>query len=145
MKNLLPILLLVMITSIFGCGSSAGTWEDDAQNWNRAFNSTQPKDVNIIHSKFWISSHWTYEYSYFFKIEKNDLLKKQLFAKNKLKQIEGKEAEEAMNDFFDEKPIWFIPLDATKYDIYILIEPKGNFKVFVDKETNDIYLTDYSV
>lgn len=145
MRKFLLILFLSMIVSNIGCGSSAGTWEDDPQNWSRAFKSVQPKDANIIHSKFWISSHWSYEFFYFFKIEKNDNLKKQLFTENQLRKVEGKEAEEAMINFFGEKPIWFIPLDVNKYDIYTYKNSSKNFRVFIEKETNNIYLTDYSV
>ena len=145
MKKTLLILFLGLIILLGGCGSS-GTWDDDPQNWTRAFNSQQPKDINVIHSKYWRSAHWTYEFQYFFEIEKNDKLKAQLFSENKLKKIEGKEAEDAMSGFFGEKPEWFIPEEADEYEIYVYEEePRGHFRLFINKKSGKIYLTDYQV
>ena len=57
---------------IAGCGYfMAGTWEDDPGNWGRAFESTKPPDVAVVHSKYWRSAHWTYEFEYFFEIAPN--------------------------------------------------------------------------
>jgi hypothetical protein len=47
---------------------TAGTWEDDPKNWFRAFNEQTPPDVQVLHSKYWKSDHFTYEYIYFFEI-----------------------------------------------------------------------------
>ena len=47
----------------------AGTWEDDPKNWYRAFNEEQPSDLKIVHSKYWRSNHFTYEFVYYFEVE----------------------------------------------------------------------------
>src|SRR5882757_5268739 len=47
----------------------AGTWEDDPKNWYRAFNEAQPSDVKVVHSKYWRSNHFTYEFVYYFEVE----------------------------------------------------------------------------
>ena len=31
----------------------AGNWEDDPKNWYRAFNEEQPREVKVVHSKYW--------------------------------------------------------------------------------------------
>lgn len=145
MKKALLILFLSLLIPLGGCGSS-GTWDDAPENWTRAFRSKKPKDVNVIHSRYWRSPHWTYEFEYFFEIERNDKLNAQLFSQNRLKKIEGKEAEEAMSDFFGGKPKWFIPQEAAKHEIYVYEdEPQQRFRVFINKKSGTIYLTDYQV
>ena len=82
MRKSLLILFLGLVISIGGCGSS-GTWDDDPQNWNRAFQSSKPKDVKLIHSRYWRSAHWSYEFEYLFEVEKNNKFREQLFSENK--------------------------------------------------------------
>ena len=42
---------LLVATLAAGCGYvRAGTWVDDPGNWSRAFQSTKPADVSVIHS-----------------------------------------------------------------------------------------------
>ena len=130
-----------------GCGFfSSGTWEDDPGNWKRAFRSRKPDDVVVVHSKYWRSPHWTYEFEYFFQIEHNDKVKKQLFEQNEVVRLQGEEAEEAKKHFFDEPPKWFAPKAIQEYEVWVFRdEPDRNFKVFVDKKTGCLFLTDYSV
>lgn len=48
---------------------NAGTWEDDPENWKRAFGVEQPPDLRILHSRYWNSGHFTHEYAYYFEVE----------------------------------------------------------------------------
>ena len=121
-----------MIASIFGCGSSAGTWEDDAQNWNRAFNSTQPKDVNIIHSKFWISSHWTYEYITYLKFRASKKWINSFIQTNNLKVASGD------FDLPDQAPNWFDPKIGQR--AYIKNEFSQGSIYFVDHKTGEVLI-----
>jgi hypothetical protein len=142
-KTFLTIFLSVVLISLVACDRS-GTWNNDPQNWNRAFHSRKPKDVNVIHSRYWRSPHWTNEFEYFFEIEDNEKLKTQLFSENHLIKIEDKEAQKAMVNFFGEKPEWFIPGKIVAYKIYVYEkEPRGNFRVYINRKSGRIYLTDY--
>ncbi|HBC86708.1 MAG TPA: hypothetical protein DCZ94_07130 [Lentisphaeria bacterium] len=128
-----------------GCHKS-GTWSDDSRNWERAFKSTKPTDVVVVHSQYWRSAHFTYEFAYYFHIKKNDALKKQLFDGNKLKQVSGEEASLLFKDFFDKKPSWFIPNTADSYEVWTIEgESNGHFRLFIDKDSQDIFITDYQV
>jgi hypothetical protein len=141
------IVWIGLLLCLNGCGYfSSGTWEDDPNNWSRAFKSTKPDDVLVLHSKYWRSPHWTYEFQYFFEIERNDKFKKQLFTQNKLIQLEGEDAREAKSNFFDESPKWFAPKTVDKYEVWVYEDRTGsNFRVFIDKETGNLFLTDYQV
>jgi len=108
---------LVLIFGLSGC-HSFGTWTDDLNNWSRAFGSTKPADVVVVHSKYWRSPHWTCEFEYFFKINANSALHHQLFTENKLEKIEGSDAKLATHEFFEDKPDWFLPKQADKYEVW---------------------------
>ena len=124
----------------------AGTWEDDPGNWNRAFRSTKPPDVTVVHSKYYRSPHWTYEFQYFFEIAPNTTFKTQLFAQNKLRLLTGKAATSVKSEAFGDAPSWFAPKDASAYEVWILAEePDRKFKVLIDKTSGVIFLSDYQV
>jgi hypothetical protein len=143
---LLALLVTLMLFDA-GCGYfKAGTWEDDPGNWKRAFHSTKPEDVTVVHSKYWRSPHWTYEFQYFFEIAPNPKLKEQLFSKNKLRLITGNQAAKAKGNFFGDAPSWFAPRSVTDYDIWVFDqEPLSNFKVLIDRDTGNMFVTDYQV
>jgi hypothetical protein len=130
-----------------GCGYfKAGTWEDDPGNWTRAFRSTKPEDVSVIHSRYWRSAHWSYESAYFFEIAPHVKLKEQLFTKNKLRQVTGDEAAAVKQGLFSDAPSWFAPRGASEYDVWVYAdEPRGSFTVLIDKGSGHMFLADHQV
>ena len=130
-----------------GCGyGMAGTWVDDPGNWSRVFQSTKPPDVTVVHSKYWRSPHWTFEFAYYFEIAPNPKLKEQLFSKNKLRRMIGDEAAKAKANSFGEVPVWFAPKAASEYDIWVFEgEPDRNFRMLIDKTSGVVFLSDYQV
>ena len=52
-----------------------GNWTDDPDNWGRAFQSSKPDDVEVVHSYYYRSPHFTYEFSYYFHIRANRALR----------------------------------------------------------------------
>ena len=141
------IFCLALVLGPVGCGVfSSGTWEDDPGNWERAFRSKKPDDVVVLHSKYWRSPHWTYEFQYFFEVQRNGEFQKRLFTHNPLVRLQGGDAVRAKRDFFGEAPDWFAPKPIDEYEIWVYAdEPRGNFRLFVDKRTGHLFLTDYSV
>lgn len=141
---LLPLLIVV---SASACGYFvSGTWEDDPKNWERAFRSTKPPGVVLVHSKYWRSPHWSYEFQYFFEIAPNAPLKEQLFTANKLRRVAGAEAGRVRGNTFGDSPPWFAPKATTDYEVWVFKdEPSRNFKVLIDRETGHIFMSDYLV
>ena len=135
-------LLFVVLLILSGCHRS-GTWTDDPKNWQRAFKSKKPKDVVVVHSKYWRSPHFTLEFRYFFHIKANQALHKQLFESNDLICIEGSNAVPDALDKVHDRPDWFVPKPAEKYEVWEYKEKTiGNFKVFIDRENQDLFLAD---
>jgi hypothetical protein len=143
--SIAALLLIVLFNA--GCGYfMAGTWEDDPGNWDRAFQSTKPPDVTVVHSKYWRSAHWTYEFEYFFVIAPNRHLKDQLFAKSKMRQAAGDEATQIRKTAFSDVRSWFAPKGVTEYEVWVLEdEPDRSFKVLIDRKSGVMFLNDYQV
>ena len=100
----------------------------------------------VVHSKCWRSSHWTYEFQYFFQIMPNTRFTAKLFAENKLRQVTGAEAAAVKKNVFGDPPSWFAPKDVSEYEIWVLdTEPNRNFKVLIDRQTGVIFASDYQV
>jgi hypothetical protein len=140
-------LFLLMVSFDAGCGYfMAGTWDDDPGNWSRAFQSTKPPDVTVVHSRYWRSAHATYEFQYFFEIAPNTKLKEQLFAKNKLRQVTGDEAMKVRKNVFGEVPSWFAPGDVAEYEVWVFEgEPDRNFRILIDRKSGVMFLNDHLV
>ena len=147
MKHRLSIVTLLLACLAAGCGYvMAGTWHDDPGNWQRAFQSKKPPDVTVVHSKYYRSPHWTYEFEYFFEIAPNATLKEQLFTKNKLRELTGNEATKAREDVPGDVPSWFSPKVASEYRIWVFDgEPDRHFKVMIDKTSGAMFLHDYQL
>ena len=138
------VLLVVLAFSQVACGYfKAGAWDDDPGNWSRAFDSTKPPGVNVLHSKYRRSPHWSYEFEYFFAIEPEAELTKQLFTENKLHQMNTDEAAQAKATEFSSAPAWFAPKSAAEYDVWIFAdEPGRHFRVLIDKQSGTLFLAD---
>ena len=147
MQRLSPTAVLLLAILAAGCGyAMSGTWVDDPDNWSRAFQSTKPPGVTVVHSQYWRSPHWTLEFAYFFEIAPNPTLKEQLFSKDKLRRMTGEEAAKAKDDNFGAAPAWFAPKAAIEYDIWVFEgEPARNFRILIDKKSGVVFLSDYQV
>ena len=137
--------VLFLALCLAGC-HAAGTWEDDSKNFERILRVPQPKEVAVVHSRFWRSPHWSYEFEYFIQIQHNDDFRRRLFEHNKLKTPNTDDEHKRITDFFQEKPKWFIPRPLEQYEVWILSdEPGSHFRIFIDRDTGDIFASDWSV
>ena len=135
--------------SLSGCHRS-GTWENDPKNWKRIFGQDPPKEVKVLHSWYWRSPHFTFEFEYFL-----EFIPDAEFRKNAEKgegllhfapdQPTDKGEEELLQRFFHAKPSWFLPKPLKSYDIRQGKPPRENFRIFIDRETGVAFMTDYSV
>jgi len=147
MQKLRHWLLGACVALASGCGYlKSGTWEDDPANWNKAFRSTKPDDVIVVHSRYWRSPHWSYEAGYVFEIAANAALRQRLFSENRLVKLGGAAAAESKRLCFGECPVWFAPKPVEQYEVWgYAEEPKGNFRVLIDRDTGTIFLSDFQV
>jgi hypothetical protein len=130
-----------------GCGYvSSGTWDDDPANWKKAFKSQKPDDVVVVHSQYWRTAHWSYEAGYMFEIASNARLREQFFKENRLSRMVGPAAAEAKEMCFRKCPSWFAPKAVEAYEVWgYSDEPKGNFRVLIDRTTGTMFLADFQV
>jgi hypothetical protein len=138
---------IALALALGACGYvKSGAWDDDPNNWERAFETTKPPDVVVVHSHYWRSPHFTLEFGYYFEIERNASLREQLFSRNDLREVTGGEAERVMGDVFGKPPAWFAPKPAASYAMWVFRDQPGrHFRVLVDRETGTIFLGDYQL
>jgi hypothetical protein len=119
----------------------AGTWEDDPKNWYRAFNEKQPAEVKVIHSKYWRSNHFTYEYIYFFEVQATTEWRDAFLKKHKLELVSPSTARSfRTNTHSDTTPNWFAPDPVNNYDVW---DKDGYFgSVWINKTNGHIYFYD---
>jgi len=119
----------------------AGTWEDDPKNWYRAFNEEQPAQVKVVHSKYWRSNHFTYEFIYYFEVEATPEWKDKFVAEHSLKQVSPATARSfRTNNSADDTPNWFAPDPVGRYDVW---DKAGYFgSVWIDKTNGHIFFYD---
>jgi hypothetical protein len=130
-----------------GCGYlRSGSWSDDPDNWGRVFGSSKPPGVEVLHSFYWRSPHFTYEAGYFFAMRDTAGLRNELFSRNRLLRLPPEPAARARGECFGSIPEWFVPKSADRYEVWVYQdEPRGNFRLFVDREDGTLFLSDHQV
>jgi len=119
------------------CGYfSSGKWEDDPQNWKRAWAYSKPDDVIMPHSWYWRSPHWTREEAYFFQFRWHEELFNQFVANDNMSPVESREAKP---EYCFEKPRWFVPKETSAYEIW-RNGASGQSWLFRDANTNELFL-----
>lgn len=140
--NLICVLALAHLT---GCGYfNSGTWEDDPKNWERAFHQRPPREIEIVHSYYWRSPHWSYEFRYFFSLRGTKEARELLFANDQMEKLGASDQNLKADVDFSNKPSWFVPKALEEYEVWTFKdEPRGNFRLFIDKMSGEIFITDY--
>ena len=113
----------------------------------RVFGADQPSDVKVVHSWYWRSPHFTYEFEYFFELSPNEALRKHIVGSGNILKIDpsvSTDRDRAVR-FFNSKPTWFLPKPIESYDIWGAKAAQENFRIFIDRSTGELFLTDYSV
>lgn len=140
------LLSLAALFLAVGCHRS-GTWKDDPKTWERVFGEEPPKDLKIVHSRYWRSPHFTYEFEYFFALAPSDAFRKRALEPGKLLDFTptSKEEREQVQLFFNEKPSRFIPKPIEGYDVFQGKPPQEHFRLFIDRATGELFITDFSI
>lgn len=135
---------MVFLPTWTGCGYlKSGMWDDDPKNWKRAFGTTKPDDVQVVHSQYYRSAHFTYEFHYYFEIEHNEGLRTQLSEENSLVEFRGVIAENAFKRLSMNRPDWFASKDVSSYQLWgYADETRDAFLMLIDRETDHLLLTD---
>jgi hypothetical protein len=126
-------LLLVMLS---GCG---GTWVDDSGNFKRIFGFDKPFDVEIRHSYYWKSAHWSTEYRYFVALRGSIKFANGLTAPQVMvPAVPDAGAREVCGS---NPPGWFLPKPLSHYALWT---PKNasKYRVFRDEDDGTLFVCD---
>ena len=125
--------------------SVAGTWEDDPRNWYRAFQCDQPADIAVVHSRYWRSDHWTYEYSYYFEVQATPEWREE-FLKSRNAHFVPADIARGYRDQAqpDLTPTWFVPGPVNDYEVWD--DRPGYFgSIWINKITGHIFFWERQV
>jgi hypothetical protein len=137
------ICLFLLLLGCAGC-YEAGTWDDPAQNFQRAFHDAPPDKLVIVHSWYTRSRYFASEFAYFMEIQPNSEFKIGLWQNNKLQQASTAKDLAPVLKFPVAKPAWFVPKPLDQYEVWIYADkPFRHFRIFIDKQTQELFLADY--
>ena len=117
---------------------NAGTWEDDPQNWNRAFGQDPPVGVSVVHSYYWESDHFTHEYIYFFEVKASQEWKEAFLKERKVEPVAPSKAWSfRYSHNYDDTPEWFAPDSVENYNVWD--RPKYHGSIWINKTSGHIH------
>jgi len=127
----------------WGGMTAAGKWDDDPKNWSRAFDGqTKPPDVTELHSRYWKSLHFTDEWEYFFQLHPPPNFLEVWISSQNLGPVPV--SKDNTPPFF-EQPSWFLPKPVEGYELWLpRDDPYDKFRIYRDRTTGDIFVTDCS-
>jgi hypothetical protein len=140
-RFVLLLALGVACAAAASCGYlQSGAWVDDQKNFARAWGYSKPDEINMVHSWYWRSAHFTREESYFFQFKWHDELFKQLVAANQMQPVERESAAAGPEPkFCFAKPGWFAPQERETYEAWRCTE-NSDCWLFLDRRTKDIFI-----
>ena len=123
---------------LVGCG---GKYVDDKHNFERALKFQRPKDVQVAHSIYWQSPHFTDEHCYFLELqpsEGSDILKTLTTAPDVAPVADDQR--EIPPSLAVERPKWFVPSPHSAYEIWASTNQFTTFGVLRDKKDGRIFV-----
>ncbi len=77
-------------------------------------------------------------------MKKNEDLQKRLLTMNRLQKVTQEKEFQKMISRTGFEPKWFAPMPFARYDVWVFsAATDGNFRLLIDRETGDIFLSDY--
>ena len=130
------LIAVVFMLPLGGCG---GTWIDDKGNFKRIFGFDKPNDVQVVHSYYWKSPHWSTEYQYYIALHTSTRFASGLTAAQLMSPAVPDK--DALAQCGSSLPPWFVSKPLSHYEMWV---PKNTFqyRVFQDKDDSTIYVCD---
>jgi hypothetical protein len=131
--------LLIAIAGLALLGGCGGTWVEDAGNFKRIFGFDMPTDVQVLHSYYWKSSHWSTEYRYYIAMRSSSKFTAGLTSAKLMTPAVPEES--ALEACGGSPPQWFVSKPPSRYEMWV---PKNSaaYRVFRDKDDSTIYVCD---
>ncbi len=128
--------LLMLGLMLGGC---SGTWVDDHDNFKRIFGFDKPFDVEVRHSYYWKSIHWSTEYRYYIALRGSIRFANGLTDPQVMTPAVPDAG--ALTVCGSNPPRWFLPKPLNHYALWT---PKraGKYRVFRDEDDGTIFVCD---
>ncbi len=130
-------LCALALSTVMGCGySQSGTWEDDPNNYRRAWGTDPPESLTVVHSWYQRMPHFTREEIYFFHIANSPGFAETFAQTNEMQRAKA----ELLEDFWfcAARPGWFAPGDPRQYRAWV--ERSGSVLAMEDKLAGDSFV-----
>jgi hypothetical protein len=130
--------VITALLALVGCG---GTYVDDKYNFERALNFQRPKDVQVVHSIYWQSPHFTDEHCYFLELqpaEGSSILKTLTTGQDVAPVTDA--ARKIPPKLAVERPKWFAPGARSAYELWASTNQLSKFGVLRDKKDGRIFV-----
>ena len=134
MRNVLIATALLL----FAACHESGTWVDDPRNFKRAWGVNAPGAVQVVHSQYWRSAHFTREEVYYFQLRATSSYAEVFAAENRLKPLRARDL--GAFSFMQPKPAWFAPKPPSAYQIWGTGSEAPAGFVLLDRMTGDIFI-----
>ena len=134
MRNVLIASALLVVAA---CHES-GTWVDDPRNFKRAWGVDAPSSVQVVHSRYWRSAHFTREEIYYFQLRAPSSYAGAFATENKLKPLSAIDV--GRFSFIQPRPAWFAPKQPSEYQIWGTGSQAPACFVLLDRKTGDIFI-----
>lgn len=128
MKSKTIFLLIVFLSSLLSCIEK--NIKDPIEVYKRWAGHEPPNDVQILHTDYWESPHWTKEYLLYMELQTTATWRREFVQQNKLKY------DSTANFPINSMPKWFSPTANFK----TLVKPKSNSIYSIDTVNNRIFI-----
>ncbi|HET8541427.1 MAG TPA: hypothetical protein VFL83_16240 [Anaeromyxobacter sp.] len=132
--------LVLTLAFLAGCGAlGRGTWDDDPGNWGRAFASAPPPGAVLVHSRYTRSAPFARRFEAYFHLAASADLYRELVRDDAIVRVHARDLRWARTEA---TPGWFAPKPPHSYDVFALAAPGREFRIFVDRRTRELFVTD---
>jgi hypothetical protein len=144
MSNMRTALLaagaLLSVLGVSGCHRS-GTWVDDPNNFQRAWGQSAPRDLQILHSWYWRSAHFTREEALYFQFARHEELMRGFIAENRLQPVADPTSVNVSDYSCFLRPPWFAPKPLAAYNVWVTPRDASRALVLEDRSTRDFFVS----
>nr|BAJ07084.1 hypothetical protein [uncultured bacterium] len=129
---IVPVLVLATACGYF----KSGTWEDDPKNFRRAWGVPPPEGMNVIHSWYRRSAHFTREEVYYFELVGDPAFAEAFAEVNNMATADPATLEG--HGFCFDRPEWFAPEHPDRYHVWV--GPRRSSLVLREEESDRIFV-----
>lgn len=131
---------LLTALALAGC-DRPGTWTDDPSNYERAWGQRAPGDLQVRHSWYWRSPHFTREEAYYFQFARHAEVMRGFIAENRFQPVANAATVTVSEYSCFSRPAWFAPKPMAAYNAWISRPNAVRGLILEDRTTGDFFLS----